>query len=173
MAQAHPAPTEHRTVVGSCPLDCPDTCAWEITVDPRGQPVKLRGAPDHPFTQGGLCPKVNPWLRMAADPSRVTEPQRRVGPKGDGRFEPISWDEALAEMAARLHNVIDRSGGAAVWPFHGTGNLGWIQGTNGPHRLWTRMGASAHHMSICSVAGRQGINYSVGTGDWLDAESFA
>lgn len=160
-------------MVGSCPLDCPDTCAWHVTVDDTGQAVKIRGDPGHPFTRGGLCPKVNPWLRMAADPSRLTQPMRRVGGKGEGRFRPVTWDEALTEMAERLHTVIETSGGAAVWPFHGTGNLGWLQGTNGPHRIWTRMGASAHHMSICSVAGRHGINYAVGTGDWLDAESFA
>ncbi len=168
-----PAGQSFRTVIGACPLDCPDACSWQVTVDATGRATKLRGNPDHPFTAGGLCQKVNPWLDNAADPSRLLTPLRRTGGKGDGRFEPITWDEAITTMADRFSEIIDRSGGAAIWPFHGTGNLGWIQGTNGPHRVWTRMGASAHHMSICSAAGREGINYAAGSGDWLDAESFA
>ena len=162
-----------RVVVGSCPLDCPDACSWHIHLDDEGQPAAIRGNPEHPFTQGGLCPKVNPWLTFAADPTRLTRPMRRVGDKGEGSFEPISWDEAVAEMAHRLTGIIERSGAAAIWPFVGTGNLGWIQGLHGPARVWRRMGASGHKMTICSVAGREGINLSVGAGDWLDAEDFA
>lgn len=162
-----------RTVVGACPLDCPDACSWRITVDSEDRAVKIRGNPDHPFTAGGLCQKVNPWLENATDNGRLLTPLRRVGQKGKGSFEPTSWDDAIAWMASEFKAVIARSGPAAIWPFHGTGNLGWLQGTNGPHRIWNKMGASAHHMSICSAAGREGINYSVGSGDWLDAESFS
>lgn len=162
-----------RVVLGSCPLDCPDACSWQVTVDDDGRAVKLRGNPDHPFTRGELCPKVNPWLTNAADPTRLTQPLRRVGAKGEGRFEPISWDDALHEMAERFTEIIDRVGGAAIWPYVGTGNLGWVQGSNGPARVWTRMGASAHHLSICSPTGRTGINYAAGHGAWLDPEDFA
>ncbi len=160
------------TVFGSCPLDCPDACAWEVLVDDAGVPVRLRGRSDHPFTAGGLCPKVNPWLKHANDESRLLEPMRRSGPKGSGRFTTISWESAIDELAERLHAVIERHGGAAVWPFHGTGNLGWLQGSNGPSRVWSRMGASAHNMSICSVAGNVGMVHTVGQGDWMDAEDF-
>jgi len=166
-------PQPGRTVLGSCPLDCPDACSWLVSVDASGTAVKLRGNPAHPFTRGELCRKVYPWLDHAADPARLTRPLRRTGAKGEGRFEPVSWDDALAEMAQRLHGVIDRYGGSAVWPFVGTGNLGWLQGSNGPSRIWNRMGASAHNLSICSVAGREGIGYTVGTGAWLDGEGFA
>ena len=162
-----------RTVFGSCPLDCPDACAWEVIVDGGGAPVRLRGRSDHPFTAGGLCPKVNPWLKHASDESRLLEPMRRSGPKGSGRFTTISWESAIDELAERLHSVIDRHGGGGVWPFHGTGNLGWLQGSNGAGRVWTRMGASAHNMSICSVAGNVGMTHTVGQGDWMDAEEFA
>ena len=168
------APGDHP---GSCPLDCPDACSWVVTVADRDdglghRAVKLRGNRQHPYTAGGLCPKVNPWLDHAADASRLTEPLRRVGRKGEARFEPISWDDAIAEMADRLQTIIDRSGGQAIWPFVGTGNLGWIQGSKRAGRVWTRMGASAHHLSICSVAGSAGIAYTAGGGDWLDPEDF-
>ena len=160
-----------REVIGSCPLDCPDACSWVVSVDEDGRARKLRGNPNHPFTRGGLCAKVNPWLENAADPARLTEPLRRVGPKGSSRFEPISWDDAIGEMAARFHAIIERSGGAAIWPFAGTGNLGWLQGCNGPDRVWTRMGAAAHHLSICSVSGKAGFSYTTGTGAGLDPEA--
>jgi anaerobic selenocysteine-containing dehydrogenase len=164
---------ELRVLPGSCPLDCPDACSWQVTVDASGTAVKLRGNPDHPFTQGGLCKKVNPWLVNSQDARRLTEPMRRIGPKGSGRFEPISWDDAIGEMAERLGTIRDTVGAAAIWPYYGTGNLGWVQGSNGPARVWTRMGASAHNMSICSVAGNAGMEYTVGVGDWMDAEDFA
>ena len=103
-------------VVGSCPLDCPDACSWVVTVDGAGKAVKLRGNPAHPYTDGGLCRKVNPWLDYAADPTRLTQPLRRVGAKGEGRFEPITWDDAIAEMATRLTEIVERSGGQAALP---------------------------------------------------------
>lgn len=159
-----------REVHGACSLDCPDACAWTVTVDDGGQAVKLRGRKDHPYTRGQLCRKVNPWLSYATDPSRLTTPLRRVGTKGDARFEPISWDSAIGEMAERFGEIIDRVGGAAIWPYVGTGSMGWIQGLNAPHRIWRRMGASDHNLSICSVAGREGINLTVGEGAWLDPE---
>ena len=76
-----------REVIGACPLDCPDACSWVVTVDDDDVPVKLRGNPDHPFTQGGLCVKVNPYLDWASSPDRLLHPLRRVGAKGEGRFE--------------------------------------------------------------------------------------
>ena len=159
-----------REVHGACSLDCPDACAWTVTVDDDGEAVKLRGRKDHPYTRGQLCRKVNPWLSFARDPSRLTLPLRRVGPKGDARFEPVSWESAIEEMAGRFGEIIERVGGAAIWPYVGTGSMGWIQGLNAHHRIWRRMGASDHNLSICSVAGRDGINLTVGEGAWLDPE---
>ena len=117
-----------REVIGACPLDCPDACSWVVTVDDDDVPVKLRGNPDHPFTRGGLCVKVNPYLDWASSPDRLLHPLRRVGAKGEGRFERISWDDALGEMAERFHGVIDEWGAEAIWPYAGTGTVGWIQG---------------------------------------------
>ncbi len=159
-----------RVVHGACPLDCPDACSWLVTVDDLGRATKLRGNPDHPFTRGGLCKKVNPWLDYAADPGRVLHPMRRVGAKGEGRFERISWDDAIAEIAERLTATIERSGGQAIWPFPGTGNVGWIQGSAGPRRLWHHLGASGHQISICSVSGHVGLSYTTGTAAGLDPE---
>ena len=115
-------------VLGACPLDCPDGCSWVVTVE-NGEAVRLRGNREHPFTAGALCAKVNGYLEHAKAPDRLLYPLRRVGRKGEGRFERISWDEALGEIAARLHAVRDEFGGEAIWPFQGTGSLGYLQGS--------------------------------------------
>ena len=159
-------------VIGACPLDCPDGCSWVVTVD-AGKAVKLRGNPDHPFTDGGLCKKVNPWLEYAADPTRILRPLKRVGPKGADEFKPVTWEQALTEIAAKLIDVRDRCGGEAIWPFTGTGNVGFIQGAGLPAgvRLMNALGASRHSVSICSASGHVGLSYSQGPANGMDPEN--
>jgi anaerobic selenocysteine-containing dehydrogenase len=161
-------------VLGACPLDCPDGCSWVVTVE-DGEAVRLRGNREHPFTAGALCAKVNGYLEHAKASDRILHPLKRVGRKGEGRFERISWDEALSEIATRLHEVRDEHGGEAIWPFQGTGTLGYIQGLEGRagQRLWNVLGASRHDMTICSIAGRVGAAYTTGTAAGMDPETFA
>src|SRR4051794_38587871 len=161
-------------VIGACPLDCPDTCSWVVSVE-DGRAVRLRGNREHPFTNGSLCAKVNGYLDHARAPDRLLYPLRRDGRKGEGRFARISWDEALDEIAERLRAVIAEHGGEAIWPFQGTGTLGFIQGLEGHagRRLWNVLGASRHKMTICSVAGRVGAEYTTGTAAGMDPETFA
>ena len=159
---------------GACPLDCPDGCAWIVTVR-DGEAVRLRGNPDHPFTRGSLCAKVARYLDHTRAPDRLLHPLRRVGAKGDGRFERISWDDALGEVAGRLLDVRERHGGESIWPFQGTGTLGYLQGLEGRSgaRLWNVLGASEHVMSICSIAGSDGLRYTTGSNRGMDPEAFA
>jgi anaerobic selenocysteine-containing dehydrogenase len=159
-----------RDVIGACPLNCPDACSWVVTVDDAGTAVKLRGNPDHPHTQGGLCVKVNPYLEFSRDPSRLMYPLRRVGPKGSGSFVRITWDEALATIAERLGEILATDGGNAIWPFDGTGTVGYLQGVGAPHRFWNVIGAARHHASICSISGHFGIGYTSGTAAGMDPE---
>jgi anaerobic selenocysteine-containing dehydrogenase len=163
-----------RTLPGACPLDCPDGCAWVVGVE-DGKAVSLRGNPDQPYTRGALCAKVSRYLDHAAAPDRLLYPLRRAGAKGEGRFERVSWDDALDEIAERLRAVIDRHGGEAIWPFQGTGTLGYIQGLEGRAgaRLWNVLGASGHVPSICSIAGSVGLTYTTGTNCGIDPETFA
>lgn len=174
-----PGAAVERHVKGACPLDCPDGCAWIVTVH-DDVPVRIRGNPDHPMTSGGLCKKVYPWLEYAADPNRLVTPLRRIRPKGSScspdsqsaAFEPISWQQALAEIATRLKAVIDTTGAAAIWPYHGTGIMGWLQGAHGPagNRLWNHLGVSAHDVTICSPSGHVGMAYSMGASTGMDPE---
>src|SRR5256886_7640270 len=107
-----------RTV---CALDCPDACAMLVTVD-DGHATQLRGDPDHPITRGFLCAKVSRYLEREYSPDRLLYPQRRVGAKGQGRFERISWNEALDEIASRLSSVAREFGPEALPPYsHGGG----------------------------------------------------
>lgn len=164
-----------REVIGACPLDCPDACSWVVTVDGDGTPTKIRGNKAHPFTAGSLCPKVNPWLEYAKDPSRLLTPLRRSGPKGSGQFVPISWNDALEEIADRLLEIRDEHGAEAIWPFFGTGHMGWVQGASGKAgaRLWNMLGASHHRLTICSPSGAQGVGYTMGTTAGMDPEAMA
>ncbi len=99
-------------VVGACPHDCPDTCSILTTVE-DGKAIAVRGNPDHPFTKGRLCVKVNNYEERVYSEARVLYPLKRVGPKGSASFARISWDEALAEIAARWKAIIAESGAQA------------------------------------------------------------
>lgn len=133
----------------------------------------MRGNADHPFTKGTLCVKVNQYLDHTRASDRLLHPLRRTGAKGDGQFQRITWHEALSEIAARLRGIIDEYGGQAIWPYQGTGTLGFLQGLQGRagSRLWNVLGASRHDMTICSIAGVAGLNYTMGTSCGLDPES--
>jgi anaerobic selenocysteine-containing dehydrogenase len=160
-------------VRGACPLDCPDTCSWIVTVT-DGQAVALRGDPDHPFTRGSLCNKVTDYLNYARSQERLWYPMKRVGPKGRGEFVRVSWDEALDTIASRLSDVIQRHGAEAIWPYVGSGNMGLINGIYGAgHRLWNVLGASVHSVTICTIAGGFGTGYTLGNNRvGMDPETF-
>jgi len=151
-----------RDIRGACPLDCPDTCSWIVTVK-QGEAVALRGDPHHPYTRGSLCNKVAGYLNYARSPERLLYPMRRVGSKGSGEFTRISWDEALERIAAGLGDVIATDGAEAIWPYVGSGNMGLIQGIYGAgRRLWNVLGTSRHVVTICTIAGGFGTGYTLG-----------
>ena len=76
-----PSADAPNVVRGACPHDCPDTCATLVTVQ-DGRATRIQGDPEHPFTQGFLCAKVNRYLERTYPPDRLTTPLRRVGRKG-------------------------------------------------------------------------------------------
>ncbi|RME53470.1 MAG: molybdopterin oxidoreductase family protein, partial [Caldilineae bacterium] len=163
-----------QIITGACPHDCPDTCSWQVAVDPAtGRAVNIWGHPDHPVTQGRLCGKVDRYLERVYHPDRLTTPLRRVGPKGAGRFTPITWEEALQEIAEKLHEVIDQWGPEAVLPYSYAGTMGWLQGEGMASRFWNRLGASRLAHTICSEAGFEGYLYTIGAAEGLEPEAFA
>src|SRR5947208_12714509 len=102
--EATSATPMNGVVRGACPHDCPDTCAMLVTVE-DGRATRVAGDPDHPFTRGFLCTKVNRYVERTYHHERLLYPMRRVGAKGSGQFERISWDEALGTIAARLSEI--------------------------------------------------------------------
>jgi anaerobic selenocysteine-containing dehydrogenase len=148
-------------VRGVCPHDCPDTCGVVTEVE-DGRAVRFRGDPDHPITRGWLCAKVRPYLDHVYHPDRLLWPLRRVGPKGAARWERISWDEALAEIAGRWQEIIARHGAEAILPYSYSGTLGVVQMIVASARLWDRLGASQLERSICGAAAEMAVEATLG-----------
>jgi anaerobic selenocysteine-containing dehydrogenase len=125
-----------------CPLDCPDTCSLLVTVE-DDQITKVRGSHANPLTNGVICNKVSRgYPEFVHGPNRLTTPLKRVGAKGDGKFEPISWEEALDTVALNLKTVIDQYGPEAVLPFNYSGPHGKISGSSMDARFFHKMGAT-------------------------------
>src|SRR5689334_3049402 len=157
-------------VRGACPHDCPDTCAMLVTVE-DGRAIRVAGDPDHPFTRGFLCAKVNRYVERTYHHDRLRRPLRRSGPKGSGRFEPISWNEALGEIADRLHAIAESSDGPqAILPYSYAGTMGLLQGSSMDRRFFHELGASRLDRTICSMAGTVGMRMTVGANIGADAE---
>jgi len=158
-----------KVVRGACPLDCPDTCSWEITVE-DGRAVGLRGVREHPFTRGALCGKVNHYLDALHGDDRLLYPQRRVGAKGEGRFERISWDDALELTADGIRAAIARHGPESVLPYYYAGSMGVVQSwTTGP-RLFASLGASRLGLTICTAAASSALRATIGGSVGFDPE---
>jgi len=149
-------------VYGACPHDCPDCCALETQVDERGQAVSVRGRSDHPVTRGWLCAKVNRYLDRVYHPERLLYPMRRIGPKGSGAFERISWDEAIAEITARWRDIIARYGAQCILPYSYAGTLGLVNSSVTNTRFWNRLGACQLERSICGAAAEEAIMLTIG-----------
>ncbi len=156
--------TSQSTIRSVCPLDCPDTCSMLVTVE-AGRAVALRGEVDHPFTRGFLCQKMARYLERVNSPERLLDPLRRVGPKGSGQFESITWDEALDTIATRFRAIADSPDGPqAILPYSYYGTMGKLQSSSLDRRFFHRLGASMLDRTICASAGGQGYEYTVGRG---------
>lgn len=160
-----------QVIRGACPHDCPDTCALLTTVT-DGVAVKVQGNPAHPQTGGVLCTKVSRYTERTYHPERVLTPLRRIGSKGSGRFEPVSWDEALDDIAQRLQAIAARDP-QAILPYSYAGTMGLVQGESIAARFFHRLGASRLDRTICASAGAAGLEYTLGGKLGMRVEFFA
>lgn len=163
--------TERRSSV--CALDCPDTCALLVHIGPDGRAAKLSGNPDHPITRGFLCGKVAKYLEREYHPDRLLYPMRRVGGKGEGRFERVSWDQALDAIAARLTVIARTEGSEAILPYSYAGTMGLLNGAGMDRRFFHRLGASRLDRTICAAAGGEALKLSQGVKLGTEPEQFA
>jgi anaerobic selenocysteine-containing dehydrogenase len=164
-----------RVVRAACPHDCPDTCAMLVTVreeNGRRVAVKIAGDPSHPTTAGVLCAKVSRYLERTYHPERVLHPLKRVGRKGEGRFEQVSWDQALGDIAARLQKIaaVDPQ---RIVPYSYAGTMGLVQGEAMASRFFHRLGASLLDRTICASAGAEALTYTLGLRTGPAMEAFA
>ncbi|HZU02521.1 MAG TPA: molybdopterin oxidoreductase family protein [Ktedonobacteraceae bacterium] len=165
------SPTAQITVRGACPHDCPDTCSMLITVE-DGRAVAVRGNPDHPFTRGGLCVKVNNYTDRVYSPDRVLYPLLRTGPKGSKQFQRISWGLALEEISSRFKQIIAEHGPQAILPYSYLGTEGILNGLNVGDAFFNKLGASISERTFCDSGACVGYIMTVGPTPGTEPESF-
>ncbi len=164
---------ERRVVRAVCPHDCPDACSMLVTLD-DDRAVSVRGDREHPFTRGFLCHKVSRYPERVYHRDRLMFPMRRIGPKGSGRFERISWDAAIAEIVARWKEIIaGPHGPQSILPYSYCGTMGKIQSEGLDRRFFHRLGASLLDRTICATAGVAGYTATIGSRQGTDPEAFS
>jgi anaerobic selenocysteine-containing dehydrogenase len=144
-----------------------------VTIDDKGRARKLSGDPDHPFTRGFLCAKVTKYLDRQYHPERLLHPLRRVGEKGEGQFERISWDAALDEIASRLTAIGQEYGSESILPYSYAGTMGLLNGSGMDRRFFHRLAASRLDRTICSSAGGAALELSQGLKIGMAPEQFS
>jgi anaerobic selenocysteine-containing dehydrogenase len=145
----------------ACPHDCPSTCALEVEKLGPQRIGKVRGAPDNTYTAGVICSKVARYAERIHHPDRLTTPLRRIGAKGSGEFAPISWADALDEVAEQFLRAEQADGAEAVWPYYYAGTMGLVM-RDGINRLRHAKKYSGEHGTICVTSAWNG--FLAGTG---------
>lgn len=158
----------NKIVRAVCPHDCPDTCALLVHVE-DGKAVAVKGDADHPTTAGVLCTKVSRYTERTYHADRLLYPQKRVGKKGEGKFERISWEEALTTISEKLQAVASKDP-LAILPYSYAGTMGLLQGDGMAQRFFHKIGASFLDRTICATAGGVGYKYTLGSRIGTDTE---
>ena len=160
-----------KTIHATCPHDCPDTCSMLVTVK-DGKAISLKGNPAHPITKGFLCGKVSRYIERTYHPTRLLHPLKRIGAKGEGRFEKISWQEAIETVASKLGSIIDSPyGPQSILPYSYAGTMGRLQSSSIDRRFFHRIGASLLERTICATAGVAGSHMTLGSRAAIDPEA--
>lgn len=165
--------SREEVIITTCPRDCYDSCGM-IAIKRDGVVAAVRGNPAHPVSRGTLCGKCSTaYNREWRDPARrLTRPMRRCGPKGQGRYEPVSWETAIAEIAARVERIVRSRGARSILNAHYTGTISLLAGV-APMRFFNRLGATeVTPDTICNMAGHVALRYMYGTSvDGFDPRS--
>lgn len=157
----------HRSV---CPLDCPDTCSLSVHINDEGKIEKVTGNKDHPITKGVICHKVRHMPEKLYHRNRLLYPMKRIGKKGEGHFERISWQEAYSSIIENFLATTNDVGPEGILPYSFYGNMGVINSEGMDRRFFHRLGASFLKRTICNTAGSVGYQYTMGTVAGVDPE---
>ena len=160
-----------QTYHGGCPHDCPDTCSMVYEVE-DGKLKGVKGNKDHPMTRGGLCVKLKDYEKRHYHPDRLLYPMKRVGPKGEKKFERISWDEALTTIVDKWQKIIEEDGPQAIMPNSYLGNQGLVHGLNGGDAFFARLGATVTERTFCGEGSATAWLLTLGPTAGVDPESF-
>ncbi|MFL6556087.1 MAG: molybdopterin oxidoreductase family protein [Bacillus sp. (in: firmicutes)] len=152
-----------------CPLDCPDQCGLLLHKE-DGKVIKVEGDPNHPVTKGHICNKVRNMTERIYDENRLKYPMKRTGPKGAGKFERISWQEAIQTITSHWKELIESDGPECILPYSFYGNMGRLSAEGMDRRFFHRLGASLLDQTICSAAGSAGYKYTMGGSIGIDPE---
>ena len=161
-----------RTVYHACQHDCPDNCAMESIVE-NGKVQAVYGRKDHPFTRGSLCSKVKRYDQRVYSDERIMCPMRRIGAKGEGHFQRISWDEALDEISANFKESIIKYGAESILPCSYLGHQGLLNGLHCGDRFFNELGASIGERTFCNATASKAFQMVAGPTGGLDPESFS
>lgn len=152
-----------------CSLDCPDQCGL-LVHKKDGKIVKVEGDPNHPITQGNICNKVRNIAARLYDENRLQYPMKRIGAKGEGKFERISWDEAIKTITTQWKKLSETDGPESILPYSFYGNMGNLTAEGMDRRFFHRLGASRLDRTICQAAGTTGYKYTMGGNIGTDPE---
>ncbi len=155
----------------TCPRNCHDTCAIETQVV-DGKVVRIKGA-NNPYTAGNVCVKMNHYVNFLYHPDRLQYPMKRVGKKGEGKFERITWEEAYKTIAERTQSIVDEFGPNSVLPYWYSGTLGYISNYSMCKKFFNKIGASSLLTTICLGTGAALMPYTFGSGIGCDPEEYA
>jgi anaerobic selenocysteine-containing dehydrogenase len=159
-----------ETIRVVCAHDCPDMCSLLAEVD-GGRVVRIKGDPDHSFTAGFACAKVNRDAELVHSPERLKTPLRRVGAKGEGKFAPITWDAALDEITERWRCIIAESGPQALLGYAYSAHQG-LMNRGLPLGLFRALGASRLIAgTVCDTCCEEAWNVTCGPVGGADPES--
>ena len=149
MKSATTIATDH-TVATVCPLDCPDSCSLDVTVE-NGRVTAIDGSPENPVTAGYICAKVRRFGERLYGADRLLYPAVRKGAKGFGSFSRVSWDEAFAIIAERIREARDGWGGESILPYSYGGSNGLLTQDTSDATLFRRLGASRLARTVCAA----------------------
>ncbi len=163
-----PLDAKPETLYSVCPHDCPSACALAVERPSAGRIGRVHGARANPYTAGVICAKVARYAERVHHPDRLTRPLRRIGEKGTGSFQPISWEAALDEVAEAFTRAEQRHGAEAVWPYFYAGTMGHVQ-RDGIERLRHVKRYSRQWQTICTMLAESGWFAGVGAKKGVDA----
>ena len=162
---------QSRTHFGACPHDCPDTCAMIYEVEDE-KLVSVKGNKEHPMTRGTLCVKVKDYEKRHYHPDRLLYPHKRIGKKGEKKFERISWEEAINTIYSKWVKIIDEYGPQSILPFSYLGNQGLVHGLNGGDSFFNKLGATVCERTFCGEGSCTAWLSTVGPTAGVDPESY-